>query len=58
MPKKLVAEVYDDIYCVKCKRPTPNDETMNVSRTRNNRRIFETHCNECGTKKTRFIKSD
>jgi hypothetical protein len=59
MPKKLGTFAlvdYDNIFCVKCKSKTDNDETGLIKTTSNDRRVFETHCADCGTKKMRFVK--
>ena len=57
MPKKEPSVVaYDNIYCVKCKSATPNDEMGSVKTTSNDRRVYSTTCADCGTKKMRFVK--
>ena len=58
MPKKEAPSVvaYDDIFCVKCKQHTPNSEMGSVKTTSNDRRVYETTCADCNTKKMRFVK--
>ena len=42
-------------YCVKCKKDTENLDSK-IFRTKNNRLIMQPKCNDCGNKKSRFIK--
>ena len=42
-------------YCVKCKKDTENVDSQ-IFRTKNNRLIMQPKCNDCGNKKSRFIK--
>ena len=43
------------IYCLKCKKDTENLDSK-IFRTKNNRLIMQPKCNDCGNKKSRFIK--
>ena len=42
-------------YCLKCKKDTENLDS-NCFRTKNNRIIMQSKCNDCGNKKSRFMK--
>ena len=42
-------------YCVKCKKDTENLDSKNF-RTKNNRLIMQSNCNDCKNKKSRSIK--
>ena len=42
-------------YCVKCKKDTENLDSQ-IFRTKHNRLITQRKCNDCGNKKSRFIK--
>ena len=42
-------------YCVKCKKDTENLDSK-YFRTKNNRWIMQSKCNDCKNKKSRFIK--
>ena len=42
-------------YCVKCKNDTENLDSK-IFRTKNNGLIMQLKCNDCGNKKSRFIK--
>ena len=42
-------------YCVKCKKDTENLDSK-YFRTKNNRLIMQSKCNDCKNKKSRFIK--
>ena len=43
------------IYCLKCKKDTENLDSK-IFRTKNNRLIMQSKCNDCENKKSRFIK--
>ena len=43
-------------YCVKCKKNTENIDPK-MLRTKNNRLIMQSKCNDCGFKKSRFVKN-
>lgn len=49
-----------EIYCLKCRRFTPNKEvrTETITTKGSERKIQKTECVECGKKKNRFIKSE
>ena len=40
---------------MKCKKDTENLDSK-IFKTRNNRLIMQSKCNDCGTKKSRFVK--
>ena len=42
-------------YCLKCKKDTENLGSQ-IFRTKNNRLIMQSECNECRIKKPRFVK--
>ena len=42
-------------YCVKCKKDTENLDSNNF-RTKNNRIIMQSKYNDCGKRKSRFMK--
>ena len=42
-------------YCLKCKKDTENLDSK-IFRTKNNRIIMQSKCNDCGNKKSRFMK--
>ena len=42
-------------YCLKCKKDTENLDSK-IFRTKNNRIIMQQECNDCGNKKSRFMK--
>ena len=42
-------------YCLKCKKNTENLDSK-IFRTKNNKLIMQSKCNDCGIKKSRFIK--
>ena len=42
-------------YCLKCKKDTENLDSK-IFRTKNNRIIMQSKCNNCRIKKSRFIK--
>ena len=42
-------------YCLKCKKNTENLDSK-IFRTKNNKQIMQSKCNDCGIKKSRFIK--
>ena len=42
-------------YYVKCKKNTENIDPK-ILRTKNNRLIMQSKCNDCGFKKSRFVK--
>ena len=41
--------------CLKCKRDTENLDSK-IFRTKNNRLIMQSKCNDCSMKKLRFVK--
>ena len=43
------------IYCLKCKKDTENLDSK-IFRTKNNRLIMQSKCNDCRIKKSRFVK--
>ena len=43
------------IYCLKCKKDTENLDSK-IFRTKNDRLIMQSKCNDCGNKKSRFMK--
>jgi len=49
-----------EIYCLKCRKFTPNKEvrTETVTTKGSERKIQKTQCVECGKKKNRFIKQE
>ena len=42
-------------YCVKCRKNTENIDPK-IFRTKNNRLIMQSKCNDCRIKKSRFVK--
>ena len=42
-------------YCVKCKKDTENLNSK-IFKTKNNRLNMQSKCNDCGIKKSRFVK--
>ena len=42
-------------YCLKCKKDTENLDSK-IFRTKNNRLIMQSKCNDCRIKKSRFVK--
>ena len=42
-------------YCLKCKKDTENLDSK-IFRTKNNRIIMQQKCNDCGNKKSGFMK--
>ena len=42
-------------YCLKCKKDTENLD-FKIFRTKHNRIIMQSKCNDCENKKSRFIK--
>ena len=42
-------------YCVKCKKNTKNLNSK-IFKTKNNRLIMQSKCNDCGIKKSGFVK--
>ena len=42
-------------YCLKCKKDTENLD-FKIFRTKNNRIIMQSKCNDCENKKSRFMK--
>ena len=42
-------------YCLKCKKDTENLDSK-FFRTKNNRIIMQSKCNDCKIKKSRFVK--
>ena len=42
-------------YCLKCKKNTENLDSR-IFRTKNNRLIMQSECNDCVIKKSRFVK--
>ena len=42
-------------YCLKCKKDTENLDSK-IFRTKNNRIIMQSKCNDCGNKKLRYMK--
>ena len=42
-------------YCLKCKKDTENLDSK-IFRTKNNKIIMQSKCNDCGNKKLRFVK--
>ena len=42
-------------YCLKCKKDSENLDSK-IFRTKNNRLIMQSKCNDCENKKSRFIK--
>ena len=42
-------------YCLKCKKDTENLDSK-IFRTKNNRLIMQSECNDCVIKKSRFVK--
>ena len=42
-------------YCVKCKRDAENLNSK-IFKTKNNRLNMQSKCNDCGIKKSRFVK--
>ena len=42
-------------YCLKCKKDTENLDSK-IFRTKNSRLIMQSICNDCGNKKSRFMK--
>ena len=42
-------------YCLKCKKDTENLDSK-IFRTKNNRLIMQSKCNDRGIKKSRFVK--
>ena len=42
-------------YCLKCKKDTENLDSK-IFRTKNNRLIMQSKCNDCRIKKLRFVK--
>ena len=42
-------------YCVKCKKDTENLNSK-IFKTKINRLIIQSKCNDCGIKKSRFVK--
>ena len=42
-------------YCLKCKKDTENLNSK-IFKTKNNRLIMQSKCNDCGIKKWRFVK--
>ena len=42
-------------YCLKCKKDTENLDSK-IFRTKNNRIITQSKCNDCRNKKSRFMK--
>ena len=42
-------------YCVKCRKNTENIDPK-IFRTKNNRLIMQSKCNDYGIKKSRFVK--
>lgn len=45
----------EEIYCLKCKKRTPNGD-VSISTTSMNRNIQKAKCVVCNTTKNRFIK--
>ena len=43
------------IYCLKCKKDTENLDSK-IFRTKNNRLIMQSKCNDCRNKKSRLVK--
>ena len=43
------------IYCLKCKKDTKHLDSK-IFRTKNNRLTMQSKCNDCGIKKSRFVK--
>ena len=47
-----------EVYCVKEKRFTPNEEgSEKITTTKNNRRLLKVKCASCGITKTRFVSN-
>ena len=44
-----------ETYCVKCRKNAENIDSK-MFRTKNNRLIMQSKCNDCGSKKSRFVK--
>ena len=42
-------------YCLKCKKDTENIDPK-ICRTKNNKLIMQSQCNDCKNKKSRFVK--
>ena len=42
-------------YCLKCKKDTENLDSK-IFGTKNNKIIMQSKCNDCGNKKSRFVK--
>ena len=42
-------------YCVKCRKNTKNSNSK-IFKTKNGRAIMQPKCDECGIKKSRFVK--
>lgn len=55
MPKKVKSSI-PDIYCVKCKKKTGNKGEVATITTKNGRKMLQTKCAICGTKKCQFVK--
>lgn len=47
-----------NLYCVKCKKRTPNSTTVSRLFARNGTPMVQTKCPVCGIKKTQFVKAD
>lgn len=50
-------EMSESMYCVKCKEFTETSDLENKT-TANGREMLQGRCNVCGTKKTKFVKSN
>lgn len=48
----------ESIYCVKCRKHTPNNGDIKIIITKNGRRRAKTKCLVCGIEKSIFISSD
>ena len=44
-------------YCLKCKKDTENLDSK-IFRTKNNRLIMQSKCNDCRNKKSRLVKQE
>lgn len=62
MPKKATKveqALIPDIFCVKCKSATENREgSAQFKTSKNGRKMVQTKCDVCETKKSRFLSKD
>lgn len=49
-----------DIYCLKCRKFTPNidEKTVEITVKKSMRKVLKATCSVCGIRKNKFLKND